>query len=80
MQANTDTVHDELLRLNVGLEVAVGSPLREAHIVAKRLGLATYVTFTGHGGPPFTKKIPPRNGCIRRATLVAIAVNGMRGA
>ena len=52
VEPQPDTVHRDPLALHVGAEIPVGAALRKAHIVAKGLGLATDIAFTGHGGPP----------------------------
>lgn len=55
MQSNTDTVYDDALLVHVSAEIPACSSLGEAHIIAKSLGLTTYITLTGHGLAPFKK-------------------------
>lgn len=53
VQADTHTVHHDTLVLHIGAKIAIGATFGETHVFAKSLRLATDITFTGHGGPPF---------------------------
>ena len=72
VQPNAHTIDHDPLVLHIRAEVPVGAPLREAHVFTECLGLATHVTFTGHGGSPLSCS-PPRDRLIRRATVSALA-------
>lgn len=81
VQTNTDTVDDDALLVHVRAEIPAGAALGEAHIIAKRLGLTTYVTFPGHGLAPFTLifrrsdsgSITDSAGDVRASILASIA-------
>lgn len=53
IQANTDTVDDDALLVHVRAEIPARAALGETHIISERLGLATDITFPGHGLAPF---------------------------
>lgn len=44
-------VDHQALAVHIGLEIAVGAPLREANIMPKRFGLPANLTLPGHGNP-----------------------------
>ncbi len=81
IQANTNAVDDDALLVHVRAKIPAGAALGEAHIIAKRLGLTTYVTFPGHGLAPFTLifrrsdsgSITDSAGDVRSSVLVSIA-------